>query len=331
MPTTVNPSPNLTYETPPPTSSLPQQILFHQTKETYPVISMPNSRVSSKSSTYKTYPVTPVPNSRVLYEINPTSTKETHTAPPGPMVVYVNISLNKENPLPASLCPGGHVPKEILLLVMMPTSHRARPSCSRPRITRTVFFPASPCVSREVCSGVFGLCYFIGLDRFAADLAWGILPYVFGWGAGESLTRLRCGDIDGSPSSLSSVGGSVFRLGLEGVPQALGPALEPPDQLYNSLVAMKLQVGVCDYPAEPEEVFWGDNVSCALALAPCSVRFLVGPPRGGPQGYYLTEVLPCYSPQVFVRGPWFAFVPDVGLVDLFFPEVSDVFLDPVFS
>ena len=128
---------------------------------------------------------------------------------------------------------------------------------------------------------------------------------------------------------MPSVGGSVFCLGLDGVPQALGPALDPLDQSFNSLVAMKLQVGVWDYAAEPEKVFGGDNVSCTFALTPCSVGFLVGPPRGGPQGYYLPEVLSCYSPQVFVRGPWFAFVPDVGLVDLFFPEVSDVFLDPV--
>ena len=78
------------------------------------------------------------------------------------------------------------------------------------------------------------------------------------------------------------VGGSILCLRLSSVPQAFRPALDPLDQSSDSLVAMELGVGVLDYAAVPREVFGSDGISCALTLASCAVRLLVGPPRGCP-------------------------------------------------
>ena len=94
-----SPRPILTKETPPPTSSLLNN-LCPTTIETHPVPSGPSGRVRYEIlQQKKTHSCASTPHGRVLKINKSHATNETHTCPLNPMVVYVMKSFDKQNPL----------------------------------------------------------------------------------------------------------------------------------------------------------------------------------------------------------------------------------------
>jgi len=153
-----SPRPILTKETPPPNSSLLNN-LCPSTNETHPVPSGPSGRVRYEVlQQMKPTPASPRPMV-VYFKVNKShSTNETHTCPLDPMVVYVMKSFDKRNPFLSLRAPWSYTKGKLHLLVITPTSYRATAAPLYPPLALAPGLCVLACLSLSlfVFSKVFG-------------------------------------------------------------------------------------------------------------------------------------------------------------------------------